>query len=261
MEEKSNIIAVTGKGGTGKTVVSALIIRTLSGYSSGKKLVDGRILAIDADPATSLPTALGVKVRKTLGDVREEIASPSAIVFDENLPMDTLIDYKIKDIMINTPYFSLLAMGRSEGPGCYCLVNDMLRHFIDKLSRRFSIVIVDCEAGLEHLSRRTVRNVDTMFIVSDPTRRGIETAETIRNIAEKLEIKFNNIYLILNKISEGENEGLEKRIRESGLELIGKIPEDEKVKEYDLIGRPIIELPDDSKAVTSVEKIVNEILV
>lgn len=244
---KGEIIAVTGKGGTGKTLISTLLIKFLSERE--------RILAIDADPATSLPSALGVRVQKTLGDVREEIAAPSRIP-GADLPIDVLLEHKIDEIMVRTPRFSLIAMGRSEGPGCYCLINDMLRHFIDKLSGRFSKVVVDCEAGLEHLSRRTVRDVSTLLVVSDPTIRGLETAKSIKNIAEKLQIKFDRICLVLNKVT-SELDALEGKIKDTGLELVGTIPEDEVVKEFDFVGKPLIELPDDSKAVAAVCDIVN----
>ena len=253
--DKANIIAVAGKGGTGKTVIASLILKFLA--ESGAQ----RALAIDADPATCLPSTLGVKVNKTIGDIREEIASPSQVFFSEDMPTDMLIEYKIDEIIVNTPLFSLLAMGRSEGIGCYCLINDMLRHFIDKLSARFTTIVIDCEAGLEHLSRRTTRDVDTMLVVSDPTKRGIDTALAIKNLAEKLHIHFQHIYLVLNKVTEDEvvKTALLDMVNDSGLTLIGTVPEDENIRAYDLIGTPIIALPDDSKAVVAAKAIFEKI--
>lgn len=177
------------------------------------------------------------------------------------MPTDLLIEYKLDEILVHTPRFSLLAMGRSEGPGCYCLINDMLRHFIDKLSTRFSTVLIDCEAGLEHLSRRTTRDVDLLLVVSDPTKRGIETARTIKNLAEKLQINVRQIYLVVNRVTEDEEvqQVLPKLIKESGLPLIGVVPEDELIRAYDLIGEPIVELPGDSKAVVAVREIFEKI--
>lgn len=255
MNQKANIIAVAGKGGTGKTVIASLILKFLA--ENG----EGRVLAIDADPATSLPSTLGVKVKKTIGDIREEIASPSQVFFSEQMPTDMLIEYKIEEIMVNTPRFSVLAMGRSEGPGCYCLINDMLRHFIDKLSARFSTILIDCEAGLEHLSRRTTRDVDTMLVVSDPTKRGIDTALAMKNLAEKLQINFRHIYLVLNKVTEDEavKNALPAMVKDSGLTLIGTVPEDANIRAYDLVGMPIIELPEDSKAVVAVKEIFEKV--
>lgn len=253
--KKAFIIAVAGKGGTGKTIIATLLLKFLT--ENGR----GRVLAIDADPATSLPSALGVKIRKTIGDVREEIASPSQVFFSDTMPTDMLIEYKLDEILINTPRFSVLAMGRSEGPGCYCLINDMLRHFIDKLSSRFAIILIDCEAGLEHLSRRTTRDVDTMLVVSDPTKRAIDTASSIKNLAEKLLINVRQIYLVVNKVTEDEDvqNALPGLIKNSGLTLMGIVPEDEKIRAYDLIGKPIIDLPDDSKAVVAVKEIFEKI--
>jgi CO dehydrogenase maturation factor len=254
---KATIIAVAGKGGTGKTVIASLLLKFLA--ENGK----GRVLAIDADPATSLPSALGVNITKTIGDIREEIAAPSRVFFSESMPTDMLIEYKIEEIMVTTPRFSVLAMGRSEGPGCYCLINDMLRHFIDKLSSRFSTIVIDCEAGLEHLSRRTTRDVDTMLVVSDPTKRSIDTAVSIKNLADKLEINVRQICLVLNKVTEDEAvmAALAEMVTKSGLSLIGSVPEDEHIKEYDLVGKPIIELPEDSKAVIAVKEIFDKVFV
>ncbi|MGC9444434.1 MAG: AAA family ATPase, partial [Candidatus Methanospirareceae archaeon] len=251
MAKRGKIIAVAGKGGTGKTVIAALLLKFLTA-ARGE-----HVLAIDADPATSLPSALGVKITKTIGDVREEIASPSQVFFSQEMPTDMLLEYKIEEILVKTPRFSVLAMGHSEGPGCYCLINDMLRHFIDKLSARFSTIVIDCEAGLEHLSRRTTRDVDTLLVVSDPTKRGIETASSIKRLAEKLQINVQRIFLIVNKVGEEAQvkKALPGLIAQSGLELVGTVPEDEAIKAFDLVGTPIIELPDDSKAVIAVKEI------
>jgi CO dehydrogenase maturation factor len=256
MTKRGTIIAVAGKGGTGKTVIASLLLKFLTENEQ-----QGRVLAIDADPATCLPSTVGVTVEKTIGDVREEIASPSQVVFSEDMPTDMLLEYKIDEILVNTPRFSVLAMGHSEGPGCYCLINDMLRHFIDKLSSRYSTILIDCEAGLEHLSRRTTRDVDTLLVVSDPTKRGIDTAASIKQLAEKLQINIRRIYLVVNKVTEDEDvqRVLPELIKESGLELVGTVPEDENIRAYDLVGKPILELPEDSKAVVAVKGIFEKV--
>jgi CO dehydrogenase maturation factor len=255
MQKKGMIIAIAGKGGTGKTVIAALLLKFLT--ANGR----GRVLAIDADPATSLPSALGVQIKKTIGDVREEIAAPSQVVYSDTMPTDLLIEYKIEEILVKTPRLSVLAMGRPEGPGCYCLVNDMLRHFIDKLSARFSTIVIDCEAGLEHLSRRTTRDVDTLLVVSDPTKRGIDTAAAIKRLAEKLLINVQRVYLVVNKVTEDEDvqRVLPELVKSSGLELVGMVPDDENVRAYDLVGKPILELPADSKAVVAVKGICEKV--
>ncbi len=256
MTKRGTIIAVAGKGGTGKTVIASLLLKFLIENEQ-----QGRVLAIDADPATCLPSTVGVTVQKTIGDVREEIASPSQVVFSEDMPTDMLLEYKIDEILVNTPRFSVLAMGHSEGPGCYCLINDMLRHFIDKLSSRYSTILIDCEAGLEHLSRRTTRDVDTLLVVSDPTKRGIDTATSIKQLAEKLQINVRRIYLVVNKVTVDEDvqRVLPELVKHSGLELVGMVPEDENIRAYDLVGKPILELPEDSKAVVAVKGIFEKV--
>ncbi len=252
-DRRAKIIAVAGKGGTGKTVITSLLLRFLA--------EDGeRVLVIDADPATSLPATLGVKVTRTIGDVREEIASPSSVFFSESMPTDMLIEYRIDEITVKTPRFSLLAMGRSEGPGCYCLINDMLRHFIDRLSSRYSTILIDCEAGLEHLSRRTTQDVDTMLVVSDATRRGIDTAAAIAYLAADLHINFGQILLVLNKVTDKVIPMLDDMVKASGLTLIGMVPEDENIRAFDLEGKPLLELPEDSKAVVAVRAIYDKLI-
>ncbi len=255
MAKRGKIIAVAGKGGTGKTVIAALFLKFLT-ETRGEQ-----VLAIDADPATSLPSTLGVHITKTIGDVREEIASPSQVFFSQEMPTDMLLEYKIDEILVKTPRFSVLAMGHSEGPGCYCLINDMLRHFIDKISARFSTIVIDCEAGLEHLSRRTTRDVDTLLVVSDPTKRGIETATSIKQLAERLQINVRRAFLIVNKVTEEERvkSALPGLIAQSGLELIGTVPEDETIGAFDLVGTPIVDLPADSKAVVAVKAIFEQV--
>jgi len=250
MPDRGKIIAVTGKGGTGKTVISTLFVRFLT-----EKDVP---LAIDADPASSLPAALGIEVKRTIGDLREEIARPSAIPFDESMPTDMMLEKKIGELLINTPDFSLLTMGRSEGPGCYCLINDILRHAIDRFSKRFETVVIDCEAGLEHLSRRTMRDVDTLVVVSDPTMRGVKTAGVIKEISDQLEISFDQIYLILNKATDEDRAFFEDKIKEIGIELAGVVPQDENVKAFDRVGKPLIDLPADSPAVLAVREIMEK---
>jgi CO dehydrogenase maturation factor len=251
MSGKGRIIAITGKGGTGKTVISTLFVRFLSEGNAP--------LAIDADPASSLPAALGIDVTRTIGDLREEIAKPSAIPFDKSMPTDMLLERKIGELLVNTPDFSILTMGRSEGPGCYCLINDILRHAIDRFSKRFKTVVIDCEAGLEHLSRRTMRDVDTLIVVSDPTMRGIKTAGVIQEISDKLEISFGKIYLILNKADDEERAFFEDKIKEVGVELIGVVPQDANVKTFDKVGKPLIDLPDNSPAVIAVKDILKRL--
>ncbi|ABO35112.1 Cobyrinic acid a,c-diamide synthase [Methanococcus maripaludis C5] len=248
------IIAVTGKGGVGKTLLSSLIIRNLT--KTGKD-----ILAIDADPDSNLPEALGVEVTKTVGDAREELkkevksgnASPE-------MDMWNSLDYKIMESIIETPEFDLLVMGRPEGSGCYCAVNNMLRKIIETVSSNYDIVVIDTEAGLEHLSRRTTQNVDTLLVVTDSSKRGILTAIRIKDLAKELDISFKNLYLVLNRIKPENEESVRETVKDFGLDIIGIIYDDELTASYDMEGKPLFELPDESDTVNSVSKIVEKIL-
>ena len=248
------IIAVSGKGGTGKTLVSSLLIKALSD-------TENDILAIDADPDSNLPEALGVDVHKTVGDVREELKEDTA---KGRIPTGMnkwdILDYKIMESIIETPNFDLLVMGRPEGSGCYCAVNNMLRRIIENLSSNYDVIIIDTEAGLEHLSRRTTQNVDVMLVVTDKSKRGILTAQRIGQLAEELEIKFQELYLVLNRVNTENEEEVLKRAKETGLEMVGVIYEDDEVTQYDIEGRPLVELPDESNTVKTVSGILSRII-
>ncbi|MBZ2164681.1 MULTISPECIES: AAA family ATPase [Methanobacterium] len=248
------IIAVSGKGGTGKTLLSSLLIKALS-----EKNKD--ILAIDADPDSNLPEALGVEVIKTVGDVREELKVDTA---KGNIPKDMnkwdILDYKIMESVVETPKFDLLVMGRPEGSGCYCAVNNMLRKIIETLSANYDYIVIDTEAGLEHLSRRTTQNVDTMLVVTDKSKRGILTAQRIGELSNELDINFKKMFLVVNRITPDNKDMIIKKAKETGIEIIGTIYEDEEVAEYDIEGTPLVNLPDDSNSVVTVSKIVSRIL-
>ncbi|WP_457554729.1 ATP-binding protein [Candidatus Pyrohabitans sp.] len=246
------IIAVSGKGGTGKTVVASLLVRSLAERDAYD------ILAIDSDPDSNLPEALGVEVERTIGEIREELLEKR-----DSLPPGvswrSRLEYEAMRALVETEGFDLLSMGRPEGPGCYCAANHVLREIIDTLAKNYDYVIIDTEAGLEHLSRRTTQNVDTMLVVTDTSRRGITTAARIRELAEELQVKFRDIYLVINRATEGTEQKLQEYAREIGLEVIGIVPEDENVRRYDYEGRPLIELPADTPALSAVREIAEKI--
>jgi CO dehydrogenase maturation factor len=243
----ARIIAVTGKGGTGKTATSALLIRQLA---KGNKV----ILAVDADPDTNLPETLGCDVSKTIGDIKEFMHSER-----DNLPPDTnkesVLKSKLYEIIEEMPKYDLLVMGRPEGAGCYCYVNNLLRGIMDKLVENYDVLIIDAEAGLEHFSRRIFRRVDDLIVVTDGSRRGLRTAERIRELVDEMETDVSNIYVIANKVTETNREIIASTAKELGLELIGMIPVDEMLIRKDLAGEPLFDLPDDSAAVMEVERI------
>ena len=244
------VIAVTGKGGSGKTVLVAIMADVLS--KEGKY----RILLIDADSAVCLPSALGVTVNRTVGDIREEIIrDPEA----RSKIDDTPIRMVLGDVIGRGKGFDLLVMGRPEGPGCFCAVNDLLRYGIETLSKDFDITLIDCEAGPEQVNRRVVRSVDTLVIVTDTSIRGIHNAELIKRIVEEDEnTKRTQIGLVINRVKE-ESKGIIGLARETGLNILGYIPEDENITRFDSVGKPITNLPGDSPSVGAVREILGEI--
>lgn len=248
------IIAVSGKGGAGKTLISSLLIKSLKGS-------DRDILAIDADPDSNLPEALGIKVERTVGDVREELKKDTAA---GNIPHGVnkwdMLDYRIMGSVIETPEFDLLVMGRPEGSGCYCAVNNMLRKIIETLSSKYDIIVIDTEAGLEHLSRRTTQNVDIMLVVTDTSKKGILTAQRIEELSKELDIIFKELHLIVNRVKPENEADVLKKVSEAGLNVTGTVYEDEIVYRYDSEGKPLINLPDDSAAVIAVSQIISKIL-
>jgi len=243
------IIAVSGKGGVGKTMVACLLIKALSEF--GIK----NILAIDADPDSNLAESLDENVGKTMGDIREDL-------FKENrspgVSWRDLLEYRMMEAMIETDKFDLLAMGRPEGPGCYCAINHVLRQVIDIFSKNYDVVVIDTEAGLEHLSRRKTRNVDILLIVTDPSKKGISTCQRIKELSEKLDINIKKTFIIINRARNDIKEIVNNAQKIH--EIIGIVPEDEHVREYDLYGKPLIELPEDSEALISVRKIAEKIM-
>jgi CO dehydrogenase maturation factor len=250
--EVTKTIAVAGKGGTGKTTISALIIDHLV---KGNK---GSVLAIDADPSTNLNLALGVPLYDTVGDVREETAT--AVGGGRALGGMSKWDYldlRINEALVEEMGFDLLAMGRPEGPGCYCAANNILRTSVDRLSDAYDYVVIDNEAGLEHLSRRTTRDVDLLLVVSDPTLRGIVAAGRVAEVVEELKTAVGAIYLVVNRVT-GDKlpEPLLKAVAEQGLKLAGLIPADPAVNELDAQGQPIVKLPADAPSRHALEAIL-----
>jgi len=247
----AKIIAVTGKGGTGKTATTSLLIRHLT---RGDKVV----LAVDADPDTNLPETLGCEPDKTIGDIKEYMHDER-----DNLPPDinkeSILEGKLYEILEEMPGYDLLVMGRPEGSGCYCYVNNLLRGIMDKLVSNYDVLIIDAEAGLEHFSRKIFRTVDDLIVVTDGSRRGLRTAERIRELVGELETDVSNIYVIANKVTDANRERISGTAEELGLELIGMIPVDDMIVERDLAGEPLFDLPDESVAVQEVEKIAQKL--
>ena len=249
----AKIIAISGKGGTGKTMFSTLLVKALSKKTNN-------LLVIDADPDSNLPETLGVSVETTIGDIREELKKR---INEGNLPagmtkQDFLMS-KIYEIIVETNDFDLLVMGRPEGSGCYCSVNNWLRQIIDNLAKSYDYVVIDTEAGLEHLSRRTTQNVDVMIVVSDASKRGLGTAKRIKKLANELEIKFKEIYVVANKVNDENKNIVEENANELGLNLIGKLPFNEEIAKYDLVGKPLYDIDENNEVYKMVENIASKL--
>ena len=247
------IIAVSGKGGTGKTVIASLLVRSLTERNAYD------ILAIDSDPDSNLPEALGVEVERTIGEIREELLEKRESL-SPGMSWHSQLEYEAMRALAEDKAFDLLSMGRPEGPGCYCAANHVLRGIIDTIAKNYDYVVIDTEAGLEHLSRRTTQNVDVMLVVTDTSKRGITTAARIKELAQEMKIKFKSIYVVINRATAETKQRLEDYAREIGLEVIGVVPEDENVKSYDHEGKPLIELPPDTPALEAVRKIAEKIV-
>ena len=245
-------IAIAGKGGSGKTTIAALLINILS--------QKGAVLAIDADPATNLNLALGLPLSDTVGKVREEMAAKvRARTMEPGLAKQDYLDIKISEALVESPQIDLLAMGRPEGAGCYCAANNMIRSCIDRLGKNYDYVVIDCEAGMEHISRQTTRDIDIMLLVSDLTVRGILTAANMKALIKDLRTYVGKIYLIVNRATSHLPPKIAQTIEESELKIIGTIPEDAKIKELEAEGAPLIELPPDSALQKGVAEIAKKL--
>lgn len=248
-------LSISGKGGSGKTTLTALLLKVLI-QSKG----DRSILVIDADPATNLPEALGLKVEKTVGTVTNELRKQmDQDALSLGISKERLLETWVYNILVETPNFDFLAMGRSEGEGCYCYINSVLTRILDVIADNYDIILMDMEAGLEHLSRRTAKDVDILLIVTDPSKMGFETAKRIREVADEVHIKIKRAYLIGNQFT-SEMEGLLMgRAKEIGVEYGGFIPTDPNIYRHNLEGKPLLHLPSDSPAVIAAEQIAKRI--
>ena len=253
----AHVIAVAGKGGVGKTTLTGLIIQYLG--EKGK----GPILAVDADANSNLNEVLGVKVDATLGDVREEVAR-SEMAKDNPIPAGmTKADYmefKFDDALVEDDDFDLLVMGRTQGKGCYCFVNGLQQAQLQRLEKNYPYIIVDNEAGMEHISRGVLPSMQTAILVSDCSRRGVQAVGRIAKLIEECDMHPRQIGLIINRAPGGVlNEGTKQEIENQGLHLLGVVPQDETVFDYDCEGKPTINLPEDSPVKKAIREIVDKL--
>lgn len=239
-------VAVAGKGGSGKTTFSALIVR----YLLEKE--EKPLLAVDADPNSNLNEALGMSPRKTLGNIVEEMKTEA---FEGGLSKETWLEVQAEEAISEGEGVDLLVMGRPEGPGCYCAVNNLLRAYLDRLTQNYQFVVLDNEAGLEHLNRRLSRDIDEFVILAEPTKKGLLTAQRLFELAKSLELTIKRFFLVVNKVTEPFN--LKEEIR--GVKYLGELPFDPVVVEFEMTGQPCLKLPKDSLAVKTSQELLAQV--
>jgi CO dehydrogenase maturation factor len=257
-------IALAGKGGVGKTTIAGMVIKYLA------QTQPGAIMAIDADPSSNLNMVLGLDLEWTVGDIREDmLAQVQKSLLQSGAAMGTLqggmskheyLDFEIRSSLAEGDRFDLIAMGRPEGAGCYCAVNHNLREVVDSISKSYRYVVIDNEAGMEHLSRRTTRDVQHLLLVSDPTLRGIVATERINDMIKDLDINIQNVHLILNRVIGNVPTSLQERIDAIGVNFLGTVPADNDLMEFEFSGRPLVELGDQSPVYQAVARMMGKTL-
>ena len=251
MSNSSKIIAVAGKGGVGKTSVSAAIVKSLV-----KAYPDKKILAIDADPAVGLSTALNMDVKLTIDDIRKEIVS--TVEGGETKAAIELLGearYKIFDALVENDDFAFIAVGRPESSGCYCKINTYLKEVISILSQDFDYVVIDGEAGIEQINRRVMEKVTHLLLITDASKKGTDVIKTIKSVADDL-VMYEKIGVIVNRIPD---ESVISHINTGDIPVLSYIKTDSNLAIFDIEGKDITALPDDSQIVTGVEKALREI--
>ena len=251
----THTIAVAGKGGVGKTTTCGMMIDYLC------KQNNGPVLVVDADANSNLNEVLGVEIETTLGDIREDMAQAELKgTVPKNMTKADYAEMMFSEALVEEDDFDMLVMGRTQGKGCYCYVNGVLKSQVDKYAKNYRYVVIDNEAGLEHVSRGTLPHVDTMLLISDCSRRGIQAVARIADMIRDLEIKPQNLYLIVNRAPNGElNPGVLEEIEKHGLPLLGVLPQDELVYQFDCDGKPSSKVPDDTPVKVALHKIMQKL--
>ncbi|MFX1378234.1 MAG: AAA family ATPase [Promethearchaeota archaeon] len=246
-------ISVVGKGGSGKTVITALLAKSIS------KLYKFKTLLIDADPThPHLSHMVNLIPEKSLERLRTEVIDEILTKAKDFEKVAENIDFEVYNAIAESKHFSLFSIGQPEGPGCFCPSNTLLRKVIGSISKDFDLVIIDCEAGLEQINRMVIESVDILLIVSDISMRSIETAAAIRESAKKF-THYKKLGLILNRVK-GNIHQIKQKLKDLNLPLLGEIPEDNEISEIELKGKPIIDIPEKSKSFIALNKLVDNIL-
>jgi len=248
--KRAYTIALAGKGGTGKTTIGGLLVRFLKEHGMTP------ILAVDADANANLNEVLGLAVRDTLGEAREMMKTD----VPSGMTKDLFMEMKVQQALVEAEGFDLVVMGRPEGPGCYCAANSLLSKFIERLVRNYEYLVIDNEAGMEHLSRLTTRDIDLLLVVSDPSRRGIQAARRIYDLVDELGIRSARKFLLINQYREGLPALITEEMGSFGQDSVATIPEDDLIHQFDLHGRPTSQLPPESEALKAANAVFAKLL-
>jgi len=246
-------IAVAGKGGSGKTSIASIIIRYLK--NSGL----GPILAVDADPNANLGESLGFDIKQTVGLMLDDFQKDK-IKIPPGMTKEAYLDYKLNEVIVESKGIDLVTMGRGEGPECYCYPNLMLKKFADTLSGNYPYMVMDNEAGMEHLSRRTTQGVDELLLISDHSVKGVRTIARIRDLVADLKLSVKRQSVIINFVPAKLDPLVSDELNKLGISLTATIPLDEELYQYDLKLKPLLDLPDTSKAVMAVNALMTKLL-
>lgn len=261
------LIVITGKGGVGKTMISTLLIKAIAELKvSG--MIDGKILSVDADPASNFASALGITAKGSVGDIREDMrrmidkgAFPQIdkeIYFDGKIfEITSECDIKVKSKNV---HYDFIEMGRPEGFECYCALNDMLRKILKRMESAYEFIVVDCEAGLEHISRKTTTKADIMLVITDTSNAGFKTAMKISKLAESFGVKKEKMFLVINKFTDDKNDMIKEKVKNSEILPICIIPYDKEIIALDTERKPLIEISDNSKAYKAILELTHKIL-
>jgi len=248
----SYLIAVTGKGGVGKTTLSAVLIDRL--IKKGKSPV----LAIDADPNSCLDSALGVNVLKTVGKAREEVREEAAGALANGISKQQLLEMKISESLVEAKGFDLISMGRPEGAGCYCFANNVLKAIIAELSDSYPYVVLDNEAGLENLSRRIVQKVDLLVLVSDPSNNGLNTLSRLHELTNEMQIEYKKLVLVVNRLRNGRLPERAQSIKElTNADFLIGIPDDEQIADFSENNRKMSDIDEQNPVVKIIDGLID----
>jgi CO dehydrogenase maturation factor len=243
--------ALAGKGGTGKTTLAGILIKYLLKHEKTP------VLAVDADCNANLNEVLGLDVSDTLGHAREEMRKGQV---PSGMTKDVFMSMRLEQSIVESDGYDLVVLGQPEGAGCYCAANTLLTGFLERLTGNYPYMVMDNEAGMEHISRLTTNNVDVLLVVSDTSRRGLQAAVRINKLANELNIGVSKSYAIINQVKETPSDTIVNILKDGDLELVGAIPEDRMIYEYDLDGRPTVKLPEDSESIRAAFDIFDRIV-